>query len=503
MGRAGLLAGPGEYDYRRPLNNCEHQSLTSISISPVLLCGGSGTRLWPLSRADMPKQLQALAHEETMLQATALRTATNSNDLQFEAPLVLAGEGHRFLVVEQLLHVGCPPRAVILEPQGRNTAPAVAIAAHWLARAGTPDALMLVMPSDHLIGNEEAFRAAIADAAPAALAGRMVTFGITPSEPATGYGYIEAEGDIGPVRRVRRFVEKPDEETAVAYVARGMMWNAGIFLFKASAYLEALATCAPEVAKAVDDAVRIAEIDGMIFRPGGAEFAACPSISIDYAVMERSDKVSVVPVDMGWSDVGSWDALWRVTAPDAEGNVVRGAGALIGCRDSLVRNEGGPFVAALGLEGMVVVATGDAVLIAPRERSEDIRKVVDRIEDEGYELTRTSHEVRRPWGSYRSLGQGVGWQVKRIAVKPGGQLSLQKHARRAETWVVASGVAIVTVEQVRKQIGPGESIFIPVGSVHRLENPGPEPLELIEVQQGGYLGEDDIVRLADVYGRTA
>jgi mannose-1-phosphate guanylyltransferase/mannose-6-phosphate isomerase len=281
-----------------------------------------------------------------------------------------------------------------------------------------------------------------------------------------------------------------------------MFWNAGIFLLRASDYLDALAQHQPDVLEGARAADAAAQPDGLFLRPDAEAFAAVPSISIDYAVMERAANVSVVPVDMGWSDVGSWDALWRVAAPDADGNVVRGAGALVACRNSLVRNDGGPFVAALGLENMVVVATGDAVLIAPRNRAEEIRQVVDRIEAEGLELTRTSHEVRRPWGSYRSLGRGEGWQVKRIAVKPGAKLSLQKHARRAETWVVACGVADVTVGAEDRRLQPGESVFIPVGAVHRLENPGPDPLELIEIQQGGYLGEDDIVRLADIYGRT-
>lgn len=452
----------------------------------------------------MPKQLQALAHEETMLQATALRVGTDTAVLGFRPPIVVAGEAHRFLVTEQLLHVRVQPEVVLLEPQGRNTAPAVALAAWWHVRQGNPDALLLVMPSDHLIGNEAAFRDAIAAAAPEAAAGRLVTFGIAPNEPATGYGYIEAEPPIAgrAARPVRRFVEKPDAETSARYVADGLLWNAGIFLLKASAFLEALEAHAPDVAATVQAAAQSFSAEGLFTRPEPAAFAAIPSISIDYAVMERATNVSVVPVDMGWSDVGSWDALWRVTAPDAEGNVLRGAGALVGCRDSMVRNDGGPFVAALGLENMVVVSTADAVLIAPRNRAEDIRKVVDRIEAEGLELTRTSHEVRRPWGSYRSLGRGEGWQVKRIAVKPGAKLSLQKHAQRAETWVVATGVADVTVGTREQRLQAGESVFIPVGVVHRLENPGPEPLELIEVQQGGYLGEDDIVRLQDVYGRA-
>jgi mannose-1-phosphate guanylyltransferase/mannose-6-phosphate isomerase len=478
--------------------------LSSFEIAPVLLCGGSGTRLWPLSRADMPKQLQALAHEETMLQATALRVHVKCNGLTFRPPVLVAGEAHRFLVAEQLLHVGIQPEQVILEPEGRNTAPAVALAALWHTSRGNPDALLLVMPSDHLIGNEEAFRAAVAAAAPAAQAGRLVTFGISPTEAATGYGYIEGDAASAgtPVRPVRRFVEKPDAETAAAYVEAGLFWNAGIFLLKASTYLEALRQHATEVAAGVEAAMVEAQLEGLFLRPGATQFAAVPSISIDYAVMERADCVSVVPVDMGWSDVGSWDALWRVTTPDVNGNVVRGAGTLVQCHDSLVRNDGGPFVAALGLENMIVVATADAVLIAPRHMAEEIRKVVNRIEAEGLELTRTSHDVRRPWGSYRRLGQGEGWQVKRIAVKPGGRLSLQKHAQRAETWVVASGLADVTIDSRTMRLGPGESAFIPVGAVHRLENPGPEPLELIEVQQGGYLGEDDIVRLQDVYGRV-
>lgn len=477
----------------------------SIRISPVLLCGGSGTRLWPLSRADMPKQLQVLANDDTMLQATALRVHVDTAGLSFDSPLIVAGEAHRYLVADQLLKVGIEARAVVLEPQGRNTAPAVALAAHWLQQAGQDEALMLVMPSDHLIGNEAAFREAIGRAAPAAAAGRLITFGIAPSEAATGYGYIEHEPDVSEhvgVYNVRRFVEKPDAENAARYVAEGMVWNAGIFLLRVSTFLEALHAHAPDVTHNVAAGVAQGVTEGIFFRPQPELFQSCPSISIDYAVMERSDAVSVVPVDMGWSDVGSWDALWRVTMPDAEGNVVRGPGALIGCRNSLVRNDGGPFVAALGLENMVVVATGDAVLIAPRNRAEDIRKVVDRIEAEGLDLARTSAEVRRPWGSFGVLGRGDAWQAKRIAVKPGGQLSLQKHAHRAETWVVASGQAIVTVDQKRQTLGPGESIFIPVGAVHQLENPGPDPLEIIEVQQGSYLGEDDIVRLSDIYGRA-
>ncbi|MCS6987507.1 MAG: mannose-1-phosphate guanylyltransferase/mannose-6-phosphate isomerase [Sphingomonadaceae bacterium] len=470
-------------------------------IWPVLLCGGAGTRLWPLSRADMPKQLQALTHEQTMLQATARRVAVEAPGLRFRPPLVVAGEDHRFLVADQLGEAGIEPAAILLEPEGRNTAPAIALAAQWHLAQGRPEALLLVMPSDHLIRHEEAFRAAVAVAAPVARAGRLVTFGVRPSEPATGYGYIEAEGQ-GAVRSVRRFVEKPDAATAARYLAQGLMWNAGIFLMRADAFLKALAAHAPDVASRCRKAATF-RTEGPFVRPDRDAFVAVPAISVDYAVMERADNVAVVPVEMGWSDVGSWDALWRVLATDADGNVVRGAGTLIDCRDSLVRNDGGPFVAALGLEGMVVVSTADAVLIAPRGRTEEIRRVVERIEADGLDLARASAEVRRPWGSFRSLGRGQGWQVKRIAVRPGYKLSLQKHAHRAETWVVAAGRAIVTVDDEVRELGQGESVHIPVGAVHRLENPGPQVLELIEVQQGLYLGEDDIVRLADAYGRAS
>lgn len=481
----------------------EDMHLPLQDISPVLLCGGSGTRLWPLSRSDMPKQLQALVDQETMLQATALRVRGDSEAISFQRPLIVTGEAHRFLVAEQLLHAGIQPAGVILESQPRNTAPAVALAALWYVRNGNPDALLLVMPSDHLIGNEGAFREAVAVAAPVAAAGRLVTFGIHPDEPATGYGYIEAEDAGGRVRPVRRFVEKPDAETAGRYVQEGLLWNAGIFLFRVSSYLAALEEYAPDVLAGARAAMDGVSLEGLYIRPSDTAFAATPSISIDYAVMERAQNVSVVPVDMGWSDVGSWDALWRVISPDSEGNVLRGAGAMLDCTDSFVRNDGGPFVAALGLRDMVVVATGDAVLIAPRERSEDIRHMVESIEAQGLDLTRTSHEVRRPWGTYRNISRGNGWKVKRIMVKPGGRLSLQKHARRAETWVVASGHALVTINDKSWSLGPGESATVPLGAVHRLENVGPDPLELIEIQQGNYLGEDDITRLEDVYGRAA
>jgi mannose-1-phosphate guanylyltransferase / mannose-6-phosphate isomerase len=329
-----------------------------------------------------------------------------------------------------------------------------------------------------------------------------VTFGITPAGPATGYGYIDPGDGDGPVRPVRRFVEKPDRETAMRYVADGWLWNAGIFLFRPDVFLQALRRYAPEVAEAVSRTYAASRQADGIVHIDATEFAQSRSISVDHAVMEHADTVSVAAVSMGWSDVGSWDALWEVSAADADGNRLDGAVSAIDCANSLVRNAGGPFVAALGLEDMVVVATGNAILVAPRSRAEEVKQVVADIEARGLDLARTSHEVRRPWGSYRCLTGAEGWQTKRITVRPGGQLSLQKHAWRAETWVVASGRAIVTVDAETIELDPGESVHIPVGAVHRLENPGPAVLELLEVQLGSYLGEDDIVRLADVYGRV-
>jgi mannose-1-phosphate guanylyltransferase/mannose-6-phosphate isomerase len=362
-------------------------------ILPVLLSGGAGTRLWPLSRADRPKQLLPLVGERTMIQDTALRLA-DGEGLRIGAPLIVAGEAHGPLIAEQLADIGTTPAAIILEPMARNTAPAIGLAAEWLAARGEGERLMLVMPCDHLIAHPQAFRAAVAAAVPAALEGRLVTFGVEPTEPATGYGYIEADAGDGPVRPVARFVEKPDAETAARYVAQGYLWNAGIFLFRADAFRAAAALHAPEVAAAAVAAMAGAAADEGFVRPATDAFVTAPSISVDYAVMERSPAVSVVPVDMGWSDVGSWDALARVSPRDAQGNAARGDGALVDCRGTLLRNEGGPYVAALGLEDMVIVSTPDAVLVAPRARAEEIRRLVDGIEKAGLPLARRS--AQRP-----------------------------------------------------------------------------------------------------------
>ncbi len=468
-------------------------------INPVILSGGVGSRLWPLSRALYPKQLLPLATERTMLQETALRVAEAA---RFAAPLVVANEEHRFMIAEQLRVVGIDPSAIILEPEGRNTAPAVALAALRLA-ADDPDALMLVMPSDHVIGDVAAFHGAIEAGARAAAADRLVTFGITPERPETGYGYIEA-GDAltDGVRAVRRFVEKPDAATAAEYLASGRFyWNAGIFLFRAGHYLDELERQAPDILAACRAAMEKAASDLCFIRPDAAAFRASPSNSIDYAVMEKTASAAVVPVSMGWSDVGSWTALWEISPRDGDGNSRWGDVIALDSRNSLLRSEG-PAIAALGLDDMVVVATRDAVLVAPKERAQDVKKVVDELarSNRGEHINHVV--VHRPWGSYQTADMGDRYQVKRLVVKPGEKLSLQKHHHRAEHWIVVQGTAKVTRNDETIILHENESTYIPIGAVHRLENPGKIPLCIIEVQSGSYLGEDDIVRFDDTYGRV-
>ncbi len=468
-------------------------------INPVILSGGVGSRLWPLSRALYPKQLLPLATERTMLQETALRV---SEAARFAAPLVVANEEHRFMIAEQLRVVGIDPSAIILEPEGRNTAPAVALAALRLA-ADDPDALMLVMPSDHVIGDVAAFHGAVEAGARAAAADRLVTFGITPERPETGYGYIEA-GDAltDGVRAVRRFVEKPDAATAAEYLASGRFyWNAGIFLFRAGHYLDELERQAPDILAACRAAMEKAASDLCFIRPDAAAFRASPSNSIDYAVMEKTASAAVVPVSMGWSDVGSWTALWEISPRDGDGNSRWGDVIALDSRNSLLRSEG-PAIAALGLDDMVVVATRDAVLVAPKERAQDVKKVVDELarSNRGEHINHVV--VHRPWGSYQTADMGDRYQVKRLVVKPGEKLSLQKHHHRAEHWIVVQGTAKVTRNDETIILHENESTYIPIGAVHRLENPGKIPLCIIEVQSGSYLGEDDIVRFDDTYGRV-
>lgn len=476
-------------------------ALDLAGILPVILSGGSGTRLWPMSRSLYPKQLLPIAERVSMLQATAARTPASTG---FAAPLVVAGEEHRFLVADQLAASRQEPAAIVLEPEGRNTAPAIALAAHWAARQD-PDTPMLVMPSDHVISDVPAFHRALAAALPAARAGRLVTFGIQPRYAETGYGYIEIGQalDTAGVHAVARFVEKPDARTAQAYVEGGKhAWNGGIFLFTARSYLAALEAHAPEIASACAVAMAEAQTDGCFVRPNRTAFLGSPNVSIDYAVMERTDAAAVVPVEMGWSDVGSWDALWAISAKDQDGNVLQGDVLAIDTATSLLRVENGPAIATVGVKDLVVVSTRDAVLVMPRERAQDVKKIVDALKAQGSDRHHMHSVVHRPWGTYETTDHGERFQTKRIVVKPGEKLSLQMHHHRAEHWIVVSGTARVTIDDEVKLLQENQSTYIPAGSTHRLENPGKIPLHLIEVQCGPYLGEDDIVRFEDSYGRS-
>lgn len=467
-------------------------------IHPVILSGGAGTRLWPLSRPHYPKQFIALTSGRTMLQDTALRV---SDPEAFAAPVVVCSDEHRFVVAEQLRAVGAVPSAIMLEPTGRNTAPAIGAAATWL---GAGEALMLVLPSDHVIRDTEAFHAAVRRAARAAEAGWLVTFGIAPDGPETGYGYIARgpalEGCDG-TYAVNRFTEKPDAETAARYHAEGDHdWNSGMFLFRAEAYLAELARLRPAMADCCRRAVEQARADLDFLRLDEAAFAACEAESIDYAVMEHTDRAAVVPAALGWSDVGSWSALWDAVARDEDGNAAIGTVVAVDSRDNYLRADG-PLIAAVGLEDMVVVTTADAVLVAPKNRAQDVRMLHDALRAGGHDEADRHRKVFRPWGSYEGIDTGDGFQVKHITVKPGQKLSLQKHQHRAEHWIVVRGRARVTRDEKSFVLEANQSTFIPLGAVHRLENIGETPLDLIEVQSGDYLGEDDIERLEDQYGR--
>ncbi|HLS84229.1 MAG TPA: mannose-1-phosphate guanylyltransferase/mannose-6-phosphate isomerase [Arenimonas sp.] len=466
------------------------------TIVPVILSGGSGTRLWPLSRETHPKQFQPLVGERSLLQATWQRLEGLPG---LAAPIVVANEEHRFMVAEQLRQVGVAPAALLLEPVGRNTAPAIAAAA-LQARAGGGDPVLLVLPSDHVIADPAGFRTAIQAALPAAAEGRLVAFGIVPTGPETGYGYIQAAPGEG-VRPVDRFVEKPDLDTARRYLAAGgYYWNAGMFLLRASAYLDELARHAPAMLEAVQAAFAGARRDADFLRLARQAFAACPADSIDYAVMEKTDRAAVLPMDVGWSDVGSWSALWAIADQDGDGNAHHGDVLASGCRNTLAWG-GRRLLALLGLEDVIVVDTDDALLVAHRERVQEVKDIVARLKAEGRPQASIHRKVYRPWGSYDGVDAGERFQVKRIVVNPGAALSLQMHHHRAEHWIVVSGTARVTCDDRVFMLAENESTFIPLGSKHRLENPGKVPLELIEVQSGSYLGEDDIVRFEDVYGR--
>lgn len=468
-------------------------------IRPVILSGGGGTRLWPLSRAGNPKQFLSLLGDQSLLQATVERCRGPS----FHPPLISTGEEQRFFVVDQLEDAGIVPGAILLEPVARNTAPAIAAAALWSIDRGEDDP-MLVMPSDHLIKDTAALHEAIELALPAALEGKILTFGIRPSRPHTGYGYIQAAiGQEGtPVHPVERFVEKPNMELAEQFIEDGSYyWNSGIFLFRPSAYLRELELHAPQVAEEVTRAMRRATKDGLFIRPDADAFTASPNISVDYAVMERSDQVLVVPVSFDWSDVGSWEAVRELLAEDEQGNVFDGDVLALDVRQSFIRSDADITVAAIGLERMLCVITHDAVVIAPLERSQDVKQVVDELRARGNARADQPARVYRPWGTYQTMDRGDRFQTKRIIVKPGGKLSLQKHHHRSEHWIVVTGTAEVTIGHETRLLQENESTFIPAGTAHRLANPGKVPLHLIEVQCGPYLGEDDIVRLDDVYGR--
>ncbi|MCC7634069.1 mannose-1-phosphate guanylyltransferase/mannose-6-phosphate isomerase [Stenotrophomonas rhizophila] len=462
---------------------------------PVILSGGSGTRLWPLSREAYPKQFLALAGELTMLQATWQRVAPIAG----RPPLVVANEEHRFVAAEQLQQIGVQPLAILLEPVGRNTAPAIAVAA-LEATGGGDDPLLLVLPSDHVIADEAAFRAAVLRAVPAADAGKLVTFGIVPTGPETGYGYIKA-ASAGEVRAVDRFVEKPDADTAAGYVASGeYFWNSGMFLFKASRYLAELEAFHPAMLAASRTAWQQARRDADFTRLDKEAFTAVPSDSIDYAVMEKTADAVVVPLDAGWNDVGSWTALRDVSAQDADGNAHHGDVIAIDCRNTYAYGE--RLIALVGLDDVIVVETDDAVMVGRSDRMQEIKQVVARLKADARPEATWHRKVYRPWGAYDSIDHGERFQVKRITVKPGATLSLQMHHHRAEHWIVVSGTAEVTRGEEVILLTENQSTYIPLGVTHRLKNPGKLPLELIEVQSGSYLGEDDIVRFEDTYGRA-
>ncbi|MEO5566158.1 MAG: mannose-1-phosphate guanylyltransferase/mannose-6-phosphate isomerase [Luteimonas sp.] len=464
-------------------------------LQPVLLSGGSGTRLWPLSREAYPKQFLALAGDDTMLQATWLRVAPIAD----AAPIVMAGEDHRFLVAEQLRQVGAPTPAIMLEPIGRNTAPAIAAAA-LQATVNGDDPLLLVLPSDHVVRDAAAFRAAVQAASAAADAGALVTFGIVPTTAEPGFGYIHAAPGDG-VRKVMRFVEKPDAATAQLYLNAGdYYWNSGMFLFRASRFLEELQRLRPDILEGTRAAFAAAKHDGDFIRLDGPAFAATPSESIDYAVMEGTDAAMVLAVDIGWNDVGSWSALWDVAERDADGNASHGDVITVDSRNSYAYAR--RLVALVGVDDMVVVETDDAVLVARKDKVQQVKEVVARLKLAQRRQAALHREVHRPWGSYDSVDAGARFQVKRIKVKPGAALSLQSHTQRAEHWIVVSGTARVTRDDDVFELQANQSTYIPIGAKHRLENPGNEVLELIEVQSGDYLGEDDIVRYEDVYGRS-
>ena len=457
-------------------------------MQPVILCGGSGTRLWPLSREHHPKPLHAVNGERTLLQQTAARCEGE--------PLVICNETHRFLVQEQLRRVGVRPRTILLESKGRGTAAALTLSAIHAITADDP--VLLAMPSDHFIAKRDAFQKAMARGAALAERGKIVAFGVPPTAPETGYGYIRANGED-----LEAFVEKPDAATAAQYFASGQyLWNAGIFAVRASIWLDAIAEFRNDIFKACERAYRQGKRDGVFYRVDPATFAECPSDSIDYAVMEKTTEAMVVSLDAGWSDVGAWDALWDLEEKNADGNVIHGDVHAADTRNALLIAQH-RLLACVGLEDVVVVETPDAVMVARKDKAQAIGPLVAKLKAAGRTECLAHRKVHRPWGSYDGIESGERFQVKRIVVDPGASLSLQMHYHRAEHWIVVRGTARVTRGDETYLLTENESTYIPPGTRHRLENPGKMPLELIEVQSGAYLGEDDIVRFDDVYGRNS
>ena len=482
-----------------------------MNIQPVILCGGSGTRLWPLSREQYPKQLLKLSGNHTMLQATALRLqgVKLACGATVQAPLLVGNEEYRFLIAEQLREAKLASNGLLLEPTGRNTAPALTVAAHAALEQGG-DAILVVMPADQVIQNMAAFHAAVNEAVQLADKGKLVTFGIVPTAPETGYGYIKRGAKLGEgAYSVDRFVEKPALDVAKDYVASGdYYWNGGIFVVRASVWLTKIAEFRPDIAASCEAAHAQSTKDQDFLRPDKTAFSGCPADSIDYAVMERlasaesnSGEVAVVPLDAQWSDLGAWNALWEISAKDENNNVLIGDVVAVDSSNTLVVGDR-RLIACVGIENAVVVETPDAILVADKSKIQQVKDVVQRLKDSKRSEQSSHRKVYRPWGWYDSIDSGARFQVKRIVVSPGASLSLQMHHHRAEHWIVVSGTALVTRGEETFMVAENESTYIPLGTKHRLENPGKMPLEMIEVQSGSYLGEDDIVRFADIYGRT-
>ena len=473
------------------------------TIHPVLLCGGSGTRLWPLSRKSFPKQFSALTGDESLFQASARRFVATD----FAAPVVVSGSDFRFIVTDQLAAIGVAAQAILIEPEGRNTAAAV-LAAALALEAAHPGALMLVAPSDHVIPDDKRFRAAVAAAIPLALSGQLVTFGIKPDRAETGYGWLELTDptlDFAPVPQpLKRFVEKPDAASAATMLADGKhLWNAGIFLFTTTDLIGAFAQHAPATLTGVQAALQAAQTDLGFTRLDPVAWKTLPDISIDYAVMEKAANLSVVPFGGVWSDLGGWEAVWRDSSPDDQGVVTHGPAMAIDCTDTLLRSEAGSLrLVGIGLDNIVAIAMPDAVLIADKSRAQDVKIAVSRLKADKVAQAETFPKDHRPWGWYESLVIGNRFQVKRIVVHPGAALSLQSHHHRAEHWIVVEGTAKVTVDKEVRLLTENQSVYIPLGAVHRMENPGKVNMVLIEVQTGSYLGEDDIVRYEDIYARS-